>query len=83
MDGLGEACGFVTCPDHVSFHLLTVGRGGSYAVWAGKEVDLAPHPVIGLVLHAVDAEIFPQSLVLQSPDPFPRVGRHGACLTAQ
>ena len=30
-------------------------------LWAHKEVDFAPHPVIGLVLQ-VDAEKFPQTL---------------------
>ena len=40
--------------------------------WHGqdKEVDLAPHPVVGLVLKVGDAEKFPQALGLKILDPF-------------
>ena len=33
-------------------------------------MDLAPHPVVGLVLHVGDAEKFPQALGFESLDPF-------------
>ena len=39
-------------------------------LWTHKEVDLAPHPAAGLVLHVGDAEKFPQALGFQSVDPF-------------
>ena len=32
-------------------------------MWTHKEVDLAPHPVFGLVLPLGDAEKFPHALV--------------------
>ena len=35
-----------------------------------KEVDLAPHQVIGPVLHVGDAEKFSQALGFESLDPF-------------
>ena len=34
-----------------------------------KKVDLAPHPVVGLVLQVGDAEKFPQALGFESLDP--------------
>ena len=39
-------------------------------LWTHKEVDLAPHPVVGLVLQVEDAEKFPQALSFESLDPF-------------
>ena len=39
-------------------------------LWTHKGVDLAPHPVVGLVLHVGDAETkFPQALGFKSLDP--------------
>ena len=35
-----------------------------------KEVDLAPHPVVGLVLQIGDTEKIPQALGFESLDPF-------------
>ena len=35
-------------------------------LWAYKEVDLAPHPVVGLVLQVGDAEKLPQALGLSA-----------------
>ena len=37
---------------------------------ANKEVDLAPYPVVNLVLQVEDAEKFPQALGHESLDPF-------------
>ena len=48
-----------------------------------KEVDFAPHQVIGLVLHVGDVEKFPHALGFQSLDPFFRVGKQGTCFTAE
>ena len=39
-------------------------------LWAHKEVDLAAHPVIGLVFQGADAETCPQALGLKSLDLF-------------
>ena len=38
------------------------------SLWTHKEVDLAPHPVVGLVLQRGDAEKFPQALGFESLD---------------
>ena len=39
-------------------------------LWTHKAVDLAPHPVVGLVHQVGDAEKFPQALGFESLDPF-------------
>ena len=39
-------------------------------LWTHKEVDLAPHPVVGLVLQAGDAEKFPRALGFEALDRF-------------
>ena len=39
-------------------------------LWTHKEVDLAPHPIVGLVLQVGDAEKFPDALGFESLDPF-------------
>ena len=46
------------------------------------EVDLAPHPVAGLVVQVGDAEKFPQALGFDGLDPFFRVSKQGPCFTA-
>ena len=50
-------------------------------LWTHKEVDLAPHPAVGLVLQVEDAEKFPQALSFKSLDPFFRVSKQGPCFT--
>ena len=45
------------------------------------EVDLAPHPVVDLVLQVEDTEKFPQTLGFESLDPFFRVSKQGPCFT--
>ena len=50
--------------------------------WIHKEVDLAPHPVIGLVLQVGDTEKFPHALGFESLDSFFRVSKQGPCFTA-
>ena len=47
-----------------------------------KKIDLAPHPVIGLVLQAGYTENCPHELGFESLDPFFRVGKQGPCFTA-
>ena len=39
-------------------------------LWAYKEVDLAPHPVVGLVLLVGDAKKFPQARCVENLDSF-------------
>ena len=51
-------------------------------LWAHKEVDLDPHPVIGLVLQPGNEEKFPHALGLKNLDPFLRVSKQGPCLRA-
>ena len=46
-----------------------------------KEVDLALHPVIGLVLQVGNAEKFPQALVFESLDSFFGIGKQGPSFT--
>ena len=50
-------------------------------LWTHKEVDLAPQPVVGLVLQVGDAEKFPQALGYERLDPFYRVSKQGPCFT--
>ena len=51
-------------------------------LWTNKEVDLAAHPVVDLLLQEGDTEKIPQALGLERLDPFPRVRRQGPCLMA-
>ena len=51
-------------------------------LWIHKEIDLAPHPGIGLVLLVGDAEKFPHALGFESLDPLFRVSKHGPFFTA-
>ena len=51
-------------------------------LWTHMGVDLAPHPVVGLVLQAGDAEKFPQALGFEGLDPFLGVSKQGPCFTA-
>ena len=51
-------------------------------LWIHKGVDLAPHPVIGLVLQVGDAEKLPKALGFENLNPFLRVSKQGPCFTA-
>ena len=51
-------------------------------MWTHKEVDLAPHPVAGLVLQVRDADRFPRALGFESLGPFSRVSEQGSYFTA-
>ena len=50
------------------FVLMTVFQ--NRFLWIYKEVDLAPYPVISLVLKVGDTEKFPHALGFESLDPF-------------
>ena len=49
---------------------------------AHKEVDLAPHSVVGLVFQVRNTEKFPQALGLESLDIFLGITKRIPCLTA-
>ena len=51
-------------------------------LWTHKEVDLALHPIVGLVFQVGDAEKFPQALGFKSLNHFFRVSEQGPCFTA-
>ena len=52
-------------------------------LWTHKEVDLAPRPVVGLVLQVGVAEKFPQALRFQRLILFfQRASKQDPCLTA-
>ena len=50
--------------------------------WTHKEVDLAPHLDIGLVLKVGDTEKFPHTLGFKSLNPFLTVSKQGPYFTA-
>ena len=56
----------VTCPNHASSRLLSYQKR---FLWTHKKVDMAPHPVVSLVLQ-VDAVKFHQALGFESLDSF-------------
>ena len=51
-------------------------------LWTHKEVDLAPHPVVGLLLQVGVAEKFPHVVGFESLDSFFRVSKQDSCFTA-
>ena len=51
-------------------------------MWTHKEVDLALHRVVGLVLQERGAEKFYQAPGFEGLTPFLRVGEQGPCFTA-
>ena len=51
-------------------------------LWTHKELDLARHPVVGLVLQVGDTEKFPHARGFEHMDPFFRVSKQGPCFTA-
>lgn len=51
-------------------------------LWADKGVDLAPHPVVGLLLQVGVAEKFPHVVGFESLDSFFRVSKQDSCFTA-
>ena len=61
---------------------LSLDRCQTRFSWTHKEADLAPHPVVGLVLQVRDTEKFPRVLGFETLDPFFRVSKQGPCFTA-
>ena len=68
---------FATCPNHASFRFLTCCQ--KRFLWTLNKVDLAAHPVVGLVLQVGEAEKCPG---FESLDPFFRVSKQGPCFSA-
>ena len=50
--------------------------------WTHKEDDLAPHPVVGLVLQVGDAEKFHREFGFEGLDPFLKVVKQSPRFTA-
>ena len=68
MDGFGEAVVACDMPELCKFSSLDSCQERSLR--AHEEVDLARHPVVGLVLQVGDTEKFPQAIGFESLDPF-------------
>ena len=58
----------------------SLDRCQKWFLWTHQEVDLAPIPVVGLVLQVRDAKKFLQVLGFENLDRFLRVNKHGPCL---
>ena len=77
-DGSGEAVVACDMPEPCEFP--SPDSCQKRFLWTHKEIDLALHPVVGLVLRVGDAEKFPQALDFESLDPFFfRVSKQGQC----
>ena len=76
MDGFGEAAMACDMPEPCKFPSLDSCQTGFLRTC--KEVDLAPHPVIGLALQVGDVEKFPQAHGSESLDPFFRSQQAGS-----
>ena len=61
-DGFGEAVVACDMPEPCKFQSLDSCQ--KRFLWTHKGVDLAPHPVVGLVLQVGDTEKFTQALGL-------------------
>ena len=79
-DGFGEAVVACDMPEPCKFPSLDSCR--KRFLWTHKELDLAHHPVVGLVLQVGDAEKFPRALGFGSLDPFLRISERDPCFTA-
>ena len=67
-NGFGETA--VACDMPEPFKLPSLDSCQKRFLWTNKEVDLASHPVVGLVLQEEDVKKFPQALSFESLDPF-------------
>ena len=76
-DGFGEIV--MACDMPVPHKFLSLDSCQKRFLWTHKGVDLALHPVAGLVLQVGDAEKFPQALGFEGLDPFLRVSKQGPC----
>ena len=59
-DGFGEAV--IACGMPASYKFPSLDSYQTRFLWTHKEVDLASHTVVGLVLQVGDTEKFPQTL---------------------
>ena len=66
-DGFGEAIKAHDMPDSCKF--VSLDSCQKRFLWAYNGVDLAPHPVSGLVLQVGETEKFPQALGFKGLDP--------------
>ena len=76
----GEAVVACDMPEPCMF--LSLGSSLKRFLWTHKDVDLASHPVVCIVLRVGDTEKFPQALGFENLDPFLRVSNQGPCFTA-
>ena len=67
-DGSGEAV--VACDMSKPIKCPSLDSCQKRLLWTHKEVNLARHQVVGLVLYLEDVEKFPQALGFDSLDPF-------------
>ena len=67
-NGFGEAVVACDMPEPCEFSFPDSCQ--KRFLWTNKEIDLAPHPVVGLVLQVGDSEKFPHALGFESLDPF-------------
>ena len=67
-DGFGEVV--ATCDRPEPWKVPSLDSYQKRFLWTHKQVDIASHPVVGLVLQVRDAEKFPQALGLESLDYF-------------
>ena len=79
-DGFGEAD--VACDMPEPCKILSLHSCQKRFLWTSKEVDIAPHPIVGLVLQAGIPDLFPQAFGFEGLDPFLRVSKQGSCFTA-
>ena len=67
-DGFGDVVVACDIPEPCKFPSLDSCQ--KRFLWTQKEVDVAPHPVVGLVLQVEDVKKFPQALDFESLDSF-------------
>ena len=79
-DGFGEAVVACDMPETGKFPSLDSCQ--EKFLWTHKEVDLAPHPVVGLMFQAGDTERFPRAPGFESLDLFFSVSKQGPYFTA-
>ena len=72
----------MACDMPESCQFLSLDSCQKRFLWTLKEVDLASHLVVDLVLQVGDIEKFPHALGFESLDPFYRVSKQGPCFTA-
>ena len=67
-DGFGEAVVAFDMPEPREFPSLDSFQ--KRFLWTHKEVDLAPQPVVGLMLQVGNTEKFPHATGFENLDPF-------------